>query len=298
MCCGSCEVARGITSTDFSLSPVAAALGERRGKRKREARTDPPFRFPLHYFFTCSFKNCLTTMSSTSLAPPTFDLPSDNSDYEVWCLRAPAHLDVSEVLNGVTLNVNTKLLKDTSPSSTTAADTSTNNSTLTKFKSKQDDQEYELSIADSSEINHLRLLLPHQDDDDDSSSTQKLKAHSTPFQRYIHLTSVTTSSQEELVLAPARENAPRPAFGEMMGVNGSVPAMRLAYVPVPQKEGLKRRWAMPGSSGGMSTVKPVKRVKVADEQEQEQQQPATPSKSAKKKKKEKKEKKSKKSPKK
>ena len=235
-------------------------------------------------------------MTATSLAPPTFDLPSDNSNYEVWCLRAPAHLDISEVLNGVTLNVNAKLLKDTS-SSTTAADTSTNNS-LTKFKSKQDDQEYELTLADSSEINHLRLLLPHQDDDNDSSSTQKLKAHNTPFQRYIHLTSVTTSSQEELVLAPARENAPRPAFGEMMGVNGSVPAMRLAYVPVPQKEGLKRRWAMPGSSGGMATMKPVKRVKVDDEQEQ-QQQPATPtSKSAKKKKKEKKEKKSKKSPKK
>ena len=81
-----------------------------------------------------------------------------------------------------------------------------------------------------------------------------------------------------------------------MGVNGSVPAMRLAYVPVPQKEGLKRRWAMPGSSGGGMTMKSVKRAKVADEQEQ---QPATPSsKSAKKKKKDKKEKKSKKSPKK
>lgn len=245
----------------------------------------------LHLFF----EKLQTTMSSTSLAPPTFDLPSDNSNYEVWCLRAPAHLDISEVLNGVTLNVNAKLLKDTS-SSTKAADTSTNNS-LTKFKSKQDGQEYELTLADSSEINHLRLLLPHQDDDS-SSNAQKLKAHNTPFQRYIHLTSVTTSSQEELVLAPARENAPRPAFGETMGVNGSVPAMRLAYVPVPQKEGLKRRWAMPGSSGGgMATMKPAKRAKIDDEQEQ--QQPTTPnSKSAKKKKKDKKEKKSKKSPKK
>ncbi|KAL7498277.1 hypothetical protein ACHAWT_009234 [Skeletonema menzelii] len=233
-------------------------------------------------------------MSSTSLAPPTFDLPSDNSNYEVWCLRAPAHLDISEVLNGVTLNVNSKLLKDTSSSSATVADTSTN-STLTKFKSKQDGQEYELTIGDASEINHLRLILPNQDD------TQKLKAHQNPFQRYINLTSETTSSQEELVLAPARENAPRPAFGEKMGVNGSVPAMRLAYVPVPQKEGLKRRWAMPGS-GTMMTATAVKRVKVDGEAKsavKKQQQPATPdSKSAKKKKKDKKEKKSKKSPKK
>ena len=237
-------------------------------------------------------------MSPTSLAPPTFDLPSDNSNYEVWCLRAPAHLDISEVLNGVTLNVNTKLLKDTSTSSTTAADTSTN-STLTKFKSKQDGQDYELTIGDASEINHLRLLLPNNQD---TNSTQKqLKAHNNPFQRYINLTSVTTSSQEELVLAPARENAPRPAFGEMMGVNGSVPAMRLAYVPVPQKEGLKRRWAMPGS-GMMAKTTGVKRVKVDDEANSssvDQQQPATPdSKGAKKKKKDKKEKKSKKSPKK
>eukprot|EP00984_Skeletonema_dohrnii_P016122 scaffold7102_cov80-Skeletonema_dohrnii-CCMP3373.AAC.1 len=230
-------------------------------------------------------------MPSTSLAPPTFELPSDNSNYEVWCLRAPAHLDISEVLNGVTLNVNTKLLNEAS-----AADTSSNNNTLTKFQAKQDGQDYELTIGDASEINHLRLLLPDKESNDET----KLKAHNTPFQRYINLTSVTTSAQEELVLAPARENAPRPAFGETTGMNGSVPAMRLAYVPVPQKEGLKRRWAMPGS--GMTTAK---RVKVEETSSSSSATPAktkdtaSDSKSAKKKKKkDKKEKKSKKTPKK
>lgn len=225
--------------------------------------------------FTSLFHQQRTTMPSTSLAPPTFDLPSDNSNVEVWYLRAPAHLDISEVLDGVTLNVNTKLLEDAS-----SADTSNiaSNNTLTKFKAKQDGKDYELKIGDSSEIDHLRLLLP---------KNEKLKAHNAPFQRCINLTSVTTNAQEELALAPARENAPRPAFGEMTGVNGSVPAMRLAYVPVPQKEGLKRRWAMPGS--GMTTTA-VKRAKVDEE--------TSAVKSAKKKKKDKKEKKSKKTPKK
>lgn len=242
-------------------------------------------------------------MPSTSLAPPTFDLPSsDNSNFEVWYLRTPAHLDISEVLDGVTLNVNTKLLEDNASPLSSAGDTSnisSSNNTLTKFKSKQDDgKDYELTIGDSSEIDHLRLLLPKKN--------EKLKAHNAPFQRYINLTSVTTSAQEELALAPARENAPRPAFGEMTGVNGSVPAMRLAYVPVPQKEGLKRRWAMPGSGMVTTTATTtattaVKRAKVDTEETRSALNDATLSNSkssAKKKKKEKKEKKSKKTPKK
>ena len=250
-----------------------------------------------------------TTMS-TSIDPPTFEVPSDNSNYEIWCIRAPAHLDVSEILNGVTIHVNTKLLSETSSASANNTTSSNNNTntTLTKFKTKQGGQDYELTIGDTSEVNHLRLLLPDEEstDDDDDNNIKKLKTHNTAFQRYINLTSVTTNAQEELALAPARENAPRPAVGEMMEVNGSVPGMRLAYVPVPQKEGLKRRWAMPGSriatkrlkvsaaaaeEGGSGSTTPnidAAKVKVED----------TPNtKSAKKKKKEKKEKKSKKSPK-
>ncbi|KAL7436329.1 hypothetical protein ACHAXM_005127 [Skeletonema potamos] len=249
-------------------------------------------------------------MTSKSINPPTFRVPTDSSNYEIWCLRAPAHLDVSEILNGVTLDVNTKLLDSD------AADTSSHqtiNTTLSKFKTKQDGQDYELTLGDASEINHLRLLLP--DNEDDDTNTKKLKAHNTAFQRYINLTCVTTNAQEELVLAPARENAPRPAFGEV-GINGSVPAMRLAYVPVPQKEGLKRRWAMPGSR--MTTIKRVKvspttadddyaeatstvipnstaAVKVKKDDEDT---PNTPKRAKKMKKKEKKEKKSKKTPKK
>jgi hypothetical protein len=241
-------------------------------------------------------------MPSTSINPPTFEVPSDNnSNYEIWCLRAPAHLHVSEILNGVTLDVNTKLLDSAGADDDADTSHNTTNTTLTKFKTKQDGQDYELTLGDASEVNHLRLLVPDkEEDDDDTTTTKKLKAHNKAFQRYINLTCVTTNAQEELVLAPARENAPRPSFGEV-GINGSVPAMRLAYVPVPQKEGLKRRWAMPGSR---TTTTTTKRLKVSPAAEVDvdnvnKEVEDTTTKSAKKmKKKEKKEKKSKKSPKK
>ena len=242
-------------------------------------------------------------MTAASIEPPTFEAPPDNnSNYEIWCLRAPAHLDVSEILNGVTLDLNTKALNNNSEESD--VDTSNNiNTTLARFKADKDGQDYELTIGDTSEVSHLRLLVPDKESNDDN--TKKLKAHKSAFQRYINLTSATMANvHDELALAPSRETAPRPAFGELDTTNGAVPAMRLAYVPVPQKQGLKRRWAMPGSSTTMSS----KRIRMGSEKSSTIA--STPKKtselggniaeksSKKKKKKEKKEKKSKKSPKK
>jgi hypothetical protein len=245
-------------------------------------------------------------MTAASIEPPTFEAPPDNnSNYEIWCLRAPAHLDVSEILNGVTLDLNTKALNNNSEESD--VDTSNNiNTTLARFKADKDGQDYELTIGDKSEVSHLRLLVPDKESNDDNN-TKKLKAHKSAFQRYINLTSATMANvQDELALAPSRETAPRPAFGELDTTNGAVPAMRLAYVPVPQKQGLKRRWAMPGSSTTMSS----KRIRMGGgEKASSTIASTTPKKTSavniaeksskkKKKKKEKKEKKSKKSPKK
>lgn len=249
-------------------------------------------------------------MTAASIEPPTFEAPPDNnSNYEIWCLRAPAHLDVSEILNGVTLDLNTKALNNNTEASSSSSDNDVDtsnyiNATLARFKADKDGQDYELTIGDTSEVSHLRLLVPDKESNDDD--TKKLKAHKSAFQRYINLTSATMANvQDELALAPSRETAPRPAFGDLDTTNGAVPAMRLAYVPVPQKQGLKRRWAMPGSSTTMAS----KRIRMGGgEKASSTIASTTPKKtsvvniaeksSKKKKKKEKKEKKSKKSPKK
>lgn len=246
-------------------------------------------------------------MTAASIEPPTFEAPPDNnSNYEIWCLRAPAHLDVSEILNGVTLDLNTKALnQNRSEESDDDVDTSNNiNATLARFKVDKDGKDYELTIGDTSEVSYLRLLVPDKKSND--ADTKKLKAHKSAFQRYINLTCATMANvQDELALAPSRETAPRPAFGDLDTTNGAVPAMRLAYVPVPQKQGLKRRWAMPGSSTSMAS----KRIRVGGEKASTvvttpkktsigKKDEGKSSKKSSKKKKEKKEKKSKKSPKK
>ena len=240
-------------------------------------------------------------MPETSIDPPTFEAPPDTSNYEIWCLRAPAHLDVSKILDGVTLDVNDKLLNE-APAATAnidgddddaAAASNNTNTALARFKADEDGRDYELTIGDASEVNHLRLLVP-----DNENNKKQLKVHKAAFKRYINLTlSSTNDGQDELLMAPSRENAPRPAFGEM-GVNGSVPIMRLAYVPVPQKEELmKRRWQMPGSQ----TTKRIRKEGARDDAAAASTTPSIVTKeivnksAKKKKKKEKKQKKEKKS---
>lgn len=175
-------------------------------------------------------------MTAITTTNPSFEPPGEESDNEIWLLRAPAHVDVSALLNGVTIDVNSQSLK---PSTTS-------NNILSRFNS--DGSEYALAVGDASESENLRLLVP------DSSDGGALVPYH-PFQRQIHLTSVMASDnknnadvQTDLILAPAAENALKPAL-DRKG-NGSVDAMRLAYVPVPQRQGLKRRWAMPGGKIG------------------------------------------------
>lgn len=160
---------------------------------------------------------------------PSFEPPNDDSDHEIWILRAPVSFNIPELLNGVTLSVH--------------PESSATNNILSRFKS--DDSEYLLTQGDASEYENLRLLVP----DKASPDGGELIAH-RPFQRQIHLTSTVSHQgssdvREDLFLAPAEDVAPKPAVGQLG--NGSVDSMRLAYVPVPQRQGLKRRWAMPGS---------------------------------------------------
>lgn len=152
------------------------------------------------------------------------------------------------MLNGVTLNVDSKLLQ--SPSSAI----SSHNNVLSRFKGGEDDLEYSLVLADATESENVRLLAR------DKSDEQKL-VPCAPFRGQINLTSVmsylgansaidASNIQTDLLLAPAKDRAPKPAFDQ--SGNGAVDTMRHAYVPIPQARGLKRRWAMPGSGVGKS----------------------------------------------
>ena len=215
------------------------------------------------------------TMSTTMI--PTFEPPheDDDEDTELWLIRAPAHLDVSALLDGVTLDVDSEMMLQSGSGSSSSSTPNNTTNTLATFKRgtnndgssdekdgmEEEKEEYALVLDDARELDILRLLVP-----DKKKSTQSLIPHHRPFHRQIHLTSVVSSKsgdiaitnnnnklsssnvKMEMILAPPPESAPPPAI-HTKG-NGSVDAMRLAYIPVPQRLGMKRRWTMPGGGGG------------------------------------------------
>ena len=190
------------------------------------------------------------TEATTTINIPSFEPPSsDDSDNEIWLLRAPANVDVSELLNNTQLNF---------------VDPSSNNNILSRFTSS-DGEEYALSLGDVNESQNLRLLVPDKKAADDSSSSSDssdsssdedkkkstsndiLVPYAHPFKRQIHIT-IANKEQSDLAVAPSQSSAPKPALKDedTKVVNGTVEKMRLAYVPVAQRKGLKRRWNMPG----------------------------------------------------
>ena len=191
------------------------------------------------------------------MGTPKFELPYDDDDpdrYEIWSLCAPAPLDVAQILNGITLDVDSNLLQF--PMAAMAS-----NNILSRFKAEKDGLEYALIVSDTNDSDNTRLLVPGEAGKDRDKSAGKELHPFDPFRRHINLTSVvsyvglndgdTSNVQTDLLLAPAGDRAPKPAFDQ--SGNGAVDTMRLAYVPVPQREGLKRRWAMPGSRVSTST---------------------------------------------
>ena len=208
------------------------------------------------------------TEAAATINIPSFEPPSsDDSDNEIWLLRAPANVDVFELLN------NTQLNFTSDPS---------NNNILSKFTSSDGTgEEYALSLGDLNESQNLRLLVPDKkaadddssssnssdsssDDDEDkkSSSNNILVPYAHPFKRQIHIT-IANKEQSDLAVAPSQSSAPKPALKDedTKVVNGTVEKMRLAYVPVAQRKGLKRRWNMPGGkivNEESSTTTPTK----------------------------------------
>jgi len=164
-------------------------------------------------------------------SPSSFELPTtnDDSDHEIWLLRASSHIDVLGLLNGVTFS----MLPD---SSAAAA-----NNVLSRFQSK-DANHYLLTLGDASELDDLRVLVP-----DKTYPHRSELIPRGPFEQQIHLASTascSTNMRENPSVLPNEDVAHKSAVGKPC--SGSVDSMRLAYTPVPQKPGLKRRWTMPG----------------------------------------------------
>lgn len=179
---------------------------------------------------------------SLEVEPPSFNPSDQDEDLEYFLLRAPEKLDVSKILNGATLDVDSQFLTSSSK---------LGNGIISRFKAESDGREYVISLDKAKESDGLRLLVPDNDDEDKMIPFQ-------PFKGQLNLTAAisghgdnagdgSNNIQSDLLLAPAVDRAPNPAFDKTG--NGAVDKMRLAYVHVPQRGGLKRRWAMPGSDG-------------------------------------------------
>ena len=197
---------------------------------------------------------------SLEIEPPSFNPSEEDEDLEYFWLRAPAKLDVSKILNGATLDVDSQFL-------TTSA-SKLGNGIISRFKAESDGQEYVISLDNGKESDGMRLLVPDYDDEDKLVPFKPLKGQlilTSAVSGYGDNNAGDGSSniQTDLLLAPAVDRAPKPAFGPT--VNGGVDKMRLAYVHVPQRGGLKRRWAMPGSDGNLGQTKSTKESTSKDE---------------------------------
>jgi hypothetical protein len=174
--------------------------------------------------------------SASSLPAPAFQLPSDfeenPSRYELWTLRLPTEVKLED-LDGCRLPVG-------------EAEAGT-----VSFESNE--KQYQMLWGDPVENGSFRLLVAQtkeaaaaesKDDSEDSDDSEKepdragtqLYPSMQPFARHLNIIESLTSL-EERQLAPTREEAP-PAAAK---------GLRRAYVPVPPRMNLQRRWNMPGA---------------------------------------------------
>ena len=229
--------------------------------------------FP-HFLLTMAAST--TTKNNNLLEPPAFELPSDfesnRDDYELWSVRVPAKFDMS-ALNNVTLPFDME--EDVK---------GRQDATITSFEHAG--QSYGFVLGHAYENNSFRILKPCGD----SQDTKEMQPLPFGFDRQINMVSTSQSHMTDIDLAPSSERAPAIDMGKEK--------MRIPYVPIPQKQGLKRRWNVCGanSKGGIgipSDESPMKKEKPSHDLESKVEKEKTPK--TRKKSEEKKSKKSKKS---
>ncbi|GAX17467.1 hypothetical protein FisN_5Hh118 [Fistulifera solaris] len=176
-----------------------------------------------------------------TLDPPRFRLPDNfNSDrFEVWTLRLPPDFDLAD-LNGARLPFHQQQHNQRSDE-------------VVDFSSRKGHQKFTLHWGDARESECFRMILPRpndgdSDDSDDDDGTFLYPAD-IPFTRHATILHAIPQ-QSQFELAPSMENAPFPTEKN---------ALRHSYAPVPQKQGLKRRWTPLGGNTIVATSLPLKR---------------------------------------
>jgi hypothetical protein len=176
-----------------------------------------------------------------TLDPPRFRLPDNfNSDrFEVWTLRLPPDFDLAD-LNGARLPFHQQQHNQRSDE-------------VVDFSSRKGHQKFTLHWGDARESECFRMILPRpndgdSDDSDDDDGTFLYPAD-IPFTRHATILHAIPQ-QSQFELAPSMENAPSPTEKN---------AVRHSYAPVPQKQGLKRRWTPLGGNTTVATSLPLKR---------------------------------------
>jgi|AntRauTorckE5430_2_1112549.scaffolds.fasta_scaffold07350_1 hypothetical protein len=163
--------------------------------------------------------------SKDLLDPSTFQLPEDyeenSHEYEIWSVKAPIKFDMS-TLDKTTFQFN--LTKDKKTGADQAA---------TIFE--VDGEKYSLSQGHQEEISSFRILAGTEDEDG-----KGMKPLPVSFNKHFNLIQTTNANIVDVDLAPSNERAPALDMEKVQ--------MRVPYVPIPQKTGLKRRWNVMGAN--------------------------------------------------
>ena len=208
------------------------------------------------------------------LNPPSFDFPSDYytnpSDYELWSLRVPIHFDVVTHLDNQSLHIQNLVDKKSSNDNNNNIRNTNNKSgidesILTSFQVGENDdgnlRTYTLSLCPPSETQSFRILhKKYKDDDDNNNDTnddddeddedhddikkKEMIPMPVTFTRNLSIVETTRANITEIELAPSIDRAPT--------VNLVKEKMRIPYVKIDQKVGLKKRWNVFGSNGCVS----------------------------------------------
>lgn len=175
-----------------------------------------------------------------TLDPPKFRLPDnfDSDRFEVWTLRMPRDFNLAD-LNGAHIPLNQQQQHRTEET--------------VDFTSRKGNQKFTLQWGDARESECFRMILPRSNDSDSDDSDDDdgtfLYPTDIPFVRHASIfPAIPQKTQFEL--APSMENAPQPAQENLV---------RHSYAPVPQKQGLKRRWTPLGGNTTVATSLSLKR---------------------------------------
>lgn len=197
------------------------------------------------------------SQESELLEPSIFALPEDYEespqDYEIWSIKVPVKFDMS-CLNNIEFQF------DLSEKQSKGKEKA-----VTNFE--VNDTKYSMIQGNKDEVKTFRILTRVDEDE------KEMIPSNVTFDKHYSIVETTNANVADVDLAPSNERA--------VGVDMKTMQMRIPYVPIPQKTGLKRRWNMMGANAQYTA--PIKKENDAAIE--------TPSKSVERSKKQKKEKK-------